>query len=113
MASRVEGFSSFCFSTENDPPGRRLPTWYDAAGRAVPRRIFSSLSDGPFRVDITSRRLPSPSVASAGTGVGVERMTFTAGFTAQLTREILADQLHRRNMEPAPCGVLDKIAGAT
>ena len=91
MASRVEGFSSFCFSTEDYSPASRLPTWYDIAGRAVPRRIFSPLSDGPFRVDITSRRLPGPCDASAGTGVCVERMTFTAGFTAQLTPEILAD----------------------
>jgi AraC-like DNA-binding protein len=78
------------FSTENVPPSERIPQWYDVFDRSVTRRELSPLSDAPFDMDVTVNNLGDASGA-AHTGVCVQRMTFAAGFSAQRTRELLAD----------------------
>lgn len=80
------------FSTENVPPAERLPTWYEVFDRSVSRRELSPFSDGPFHMQVTVSNLQNSDAAPAkNTGVCVQRMNFTAGYTARRTRDLLAD----------------------
>jgi AraC-like DNA-binding protein len=75
------------FSTENVPPAERLPTWYEVFDRSVSRRELSPFSNDPFHMQVTVSNLQD----NDAPGVCVQRMSFTTGFTAQRTRDLLAD----------------------
>ncbi len=80
------------FSTENVPPAERLPTWYEVFDRSVSRRELSPFSDDPFHMQVIVSNLQNSDAAGAkNTGVCVQRMNFTAGYSARRTRDLLAD----------------------
>jgi AraC-like DNA-binding protein len=98
MASTISDFTSFHFSTEGLPPMQRPLIWHEVFvwdevfGRAISRRQLYPLSDEPFRVNMTVRRLANPTVASdIYSGVCVERVIFTVGFRVQRTPGLLTD----------------------
>ena len=80
------------FTTDNVPPADRLRSWHSVFDRSVSRRQLSPLSDGPFHMHVTVSNLPGGNNSTgANTGVCVQRMSFTAGFSAQRTGDLLAD----------------------
>jgi AraC-like DNA-binding protein len=80
------------FSTENVPPAERLPTWYEVFDRSVSRRELSPFSDDPFHMQVTVSNLQdSDATGARNTGVCVQRMNFTTGFSARRARDLLAD----------------------
>ncbi len=76
------------FSTRRLPPAQRLCRWYHVFDRSVSRRELSPSSDGPFDMHATVSRLGGTDENDA---VCVQRMTFTSGFSARRTQQLLAD----------------------
>src|SRR5437773_7425443 len=84
--------TAFEFTTENVPPAERLRRWHSVFDRSVSRRELSPLSDGPFHMHVTVSNLGGSAPSNGiNTGACVQRMTFTAGFSAQRTPNLLAD----------------------
>jgi len=84
--------TAFEFTTENVPPAERLRRWHSVFDQSVSRRQLSPLSAEPFHMHVIVSNLgASDSSGFANTGVCVQRMTFTAGFSAQRTPSLLAD----------------------
>lgn len=79
------------FSTADVSPTERVSSWYEVFDRSVVRRELSPLSDGPFHMEVTVSNTGQTGAAASGVGVCVQRMSFTAGFTARRTRKLLAD----------------------
>jgi AraC-like DNA-binding protein len=88
MASMLEDYTSFRFSTAHIPPAQRLPMWHDIFGRSVSRRMLSMLSGGSCNVDMIVRSLAR---GSSNGGVCVQRMVLSGGVSAERTPELLAD----------------------
>jgi AraC-like DNA-binding protein len=87
MASIVDDFTSFHFSTAKVPPADRFAMWYDVFGRSVSRRELAMLSGGSCTVDMDVQALARNGAA----GVTVQRMTLSGGISARRTPELLSD----------------------
>ena len=85
--------TAFEFTTENVPPPERVRRWHDVFDQSVSRRQLFPLSDDPFHMHVIVSNMGTRGGASGhtNTGVCVQRMTFTAGFSAQRTADLLAD----------------------
>ncbi len=80
------------FSTENVPAAERVRSWHEVFDRSISRRELSPLSEGPFHMQVTVSNLwDAGPPGERRSAVCVQRMRFTAGFSAWRSRELLAD----------------------